>query len=150
MVVRIGRGIDVGWVIAAVGAGLEVIGWYQVSGQPTEPQQLPYLASATIPGAALIVAGAVLAAGHRRAEPPGNARRSSVSNSALERAGLWALPDGSYLHRADCPLIDGKPQAFRVTEPAAEDGDADSGRAGPTKPCPICQPDLITLGTGPR
>ena len=37
--------------LAGVGAVLCVLGWYQISGQPTVAQQLPYLASATIPGA---------------------------------------------------------------------------------------------------
>ncbi|RAG83251.1 hypothetical protein DN069_23395 [Streptacidiphilus pinicola] len=39
-----------------------VLGWYGVSGERYAERQLPYLASATIPGAALIVAGAVLLA----------------------------------------------------------------------------------------
>jgi hypothetical protein len=142
LVVRIGRGIDLGWVIAAVGVGLEVVGWYQVSGQPTEAQQLPYLASATIPGAALIVAAAVLIAGRQRVETRGSAQGAYAPNSALQRAGLWALPDGSYVHRADCPLIDGKPEAFQVTGAAADDG---TGRVAPTTPCPICQPDLVAV-----
>src|SRR5579859_3819475 len=51
-----------GWVTAAAGAVLCVLGWYGVSGESVAERQLPYLASATIPGAALIVAGAVLVA----------------------------------------------------------------------------------------
>ncbi len=134
MVVRIGRGIDLGWVIAAVGAGLEVVGWYQVSGQPTEAQQLPYLASATIPGAALIVAGAVLIAGRRHAQARGGTREDYAPAGTTGRVGLWALPDGSYVHRGDCPLLDGKPEAFEVTG---------SPPSKPARPCPICEPDLV-------
>ncbi|WP_436787444.1 hypothetical protein [Yinghuangia sp. YIM S10712] len=52
-----------GWVVALVGAVLCVVGWYGVSGEKHEGRQIPYLASATVPGAALIVAGAVLVAG---------------------------------------------------------------------------------------
>jgi hypothetical protein len=124
---------------------LDVVGWYQISGQPTEAQQLPYLASATIPGAALIVAGAVLIAGRRRVDARGDASRAYTAldnkgSGAVRRAGLWALPDGSYLHRGDCPLLDGKPEAFEVT--GAEAGH-DGGPAAPTRPCPICEPDLV-------
>lgn len=49
-----------GWIVALVGAVLCVVGWYGVSGEKHEARQIPYLASATVPGAALIVAGAVL------------------------------------------------------------------------------------------
>jgi hypothetical protein len=133
VVVRIGPGIDPGWLIAAVGVGLEVVGWYQISGQPTEAQQLPYLASATVPGAALIVAGAVLIGGRRHADARDAVRGTYAAARAVQRAGLWALPDGSYVHRGDCPLLDGKPEAFEVTS------------AGPARPCPICEPDPDTV-----
>lgn len=145
MVVRIGPGVDLGWVIAAVGVGLSVVGWYQISGQSTEAQQLPYLASATIPGAALIVAGAVLIAGRRNVQSQSQSRSGTrgtgtyASVGAVPRAGLWALPDGSYVHRGDCPLLDGKPEAFEVTAAA----DADGRPSAPTRPCPICEPDLV-------
>lgn len=135
MVVRIGPGIDLGWVIAAVGVGMDVVGWYQISGQPTEAQQLPYLASATIPGAALIVAGAVLVAGRRRVEARDGAQGAYTSTRTAQRTGLWALPGGSYVHRGDCPLLDGKPEAFEVTG---------SPPSAPTRPCPICEPDPVT------
>ena len=145
-----GPGPEPGWLVAAVGVGLTVLGWYQISGQPTEAQQLPYLASATIPGAALIVAGTVMVAARRIADAAGR---------AVGRGGLWALPDGSYVHRADCPLIDGKPEAFQVAGEGAGSGAAESGAAGsgaaesgtaepgagPRRPCPICDPDLELL-----
>jgi len=137
VVVRFGPGVDVGWVVAAVGAGLEIVGWYQVSGQPTEAQQLPYLASATIPGAALIVAGAVLIAARRRPEATGRSGRVAVVRT-VRRDGLWAVPDGSYLHRGDCPLLDGKAEAFEVPL------DGDGSDSTPSRACPICEPDLIT------
>jgi hypothetical protein len=164
VVVRIGPGVDPGWIVAAVGVGLDVVGWYQISGQPTEAQQLPYLASATIPGAALIVAGAVLIAARRR--DPVGARRLSPGATDVHgrRDGLWALPDGSYLHRPDCPLLDGKPEAFEVSaDGTAQDGAVPDetapdqtapdqtapnqkvpDRTVPSRPCPICEPDLVT------
>lgn len=51
-----------GWVSLAAGGVLCVIGWYGTSGERFVEQQIPYLASSTVPGAALIVAGAVLLA----------------------------------------------------------------------------------------
>ena len=149
MVVRIGPGIELGWLVAAVGVGLDAVGWYQISGQPTEAQQLPYLASATIPGAALIVAGAVLIAGSRRAADAVGSRTAGgtgMSHSAGQD-GLWALPDGSYLHRRDCPLLDGKPEAFEVTAVPVSGTTVESSTAPkseaapPTRLCPICEPD---------
>lgn len=135
MVVRFGPGVELGWVVAAVGAGMDVIGWYQISGQPTEAQQLPYLASATIPGAALIVAGAVLIAARRATRPEApRGGREGIAYPDLS-GGLWAVPDGSYLHRAQCPLLDGKPEAFEVA--------AGANGPGPARACPICDPDLV-------
>lgn len=55
-----------GWLVGLCGVLLCALGWYGVSGERYEARQLPYLASATIPGAALIVAGAVLVVGTRR------------------------------------------------------------------------------------
>jgi hypothetical protein len=140
VVVRIGPGIELGWLVAAVGVGMDVVGWYQVSGQPTEAQQLPYLASATIPGAALIVAGAVLIAGSRRATGAAGRRTTggaTVSSSAGQ-GGLWAVPDGGYLHRGDCPLLDGKPEAYEVT---AAGMSVPGTSAPPTRACPVCEPE---------
>lgn len=55
-----------GWFVALVGGLLCAIGWYGVSGEKYEARQIPYLASASIPGAALIIAGAVLIAARSR------------------------------------------------------------------------------------
>ena len=71
-----------GWFAVAAGAVLCVLGWYGVSGESVIEQQLPYLASATIPGAALIVAGVLLVA----------ARPSHRTQSADQRIEtLYAL-----------------------------------------------------------
>ncbi|MFI2606611.1 hypothetical protein [Kitasatospora sp. NPDC018619] len=61
-----------GWLLAAVGAVLCVLGWYGASGERFVEQQVPYLASSTIPGAALIVSGAVLVALRPPPAPPGH------------------------------------------------------------------------------
>jgi hypothetical protein len=68
-----------GWLVALCGVLLCALGWYGVSGERYEARQVPYLASATIPGAALIVAGAVLVVGTRR---DGAAAVSGPSGSA--------------------------------------------------------------------
>ncbi|MGH6657126.1 MAG: hypothetical protein ACRDVE_18220 [Actinocrinis sp.] len=143
MVVRIGPGVDPGWVVAGVGVALDVVGWYQISGQPTEAQQLPYLASATIPGAALIVAGAVLLAARRRVRDPGTRGTFATAGNPRRRTGLWALPDGSYVHRGDCPLLDGKPDAFELTATGDGTAPATAVEHPPTRLCPVCEPDVV-------
>ena len=161
MVVRIGPGPEPGWLVVAVGVGMTVVGWYQISGQPTVAQQLPYLASATIPGSALIIVGAMMILARRMAGwsgrggdaygtpqqatqaygAAGGTGRDDAASGRRETDGrLWALPGGNYAHRSDCPLIDGKPEAFEVTREAVTDGSA------PRRACPICDPDVATLG----
>lgn len=54
-----------GWLTAGLGVVLLILGWYGVSGQSVVAQQLPYLASASIPGAALVIGGLVLAGAER-------------------------------------------------------------------------------------
>jgi hypothetical protein len=161
VVVRIGPRVEPGWLVIAVGAGMTVVGWYQISGQPTEAQQLPYLASATIPGSALIIVGSLMILARRiagwigsRGGPYGTIRDATAAYGVADGSGrddaasgrrgtdgrLWALPGGNYAHRSDCPLIDGKPEAFEVTREAVADGSA------PRRACPICDPDLAVLG----
>ncbi|MEU7577392.1 hypothetical protein AB0B50_07295 [Streptomyces sp. NPDC041068] len=130
----------------AAGAVLCVIGWYGISGERFAERQLPYLASCTVPGAALIVAGAVLLTHGRSTlaaarveelygllvatEPPASAERprSPVATSGE----LLMVPGGTLWHRADCPLVAGKPEAV----PA----DATALSTGGLAPCPICEP----------
>jgi hypothetical protein len=57
----------IGVLCVTAGAVLSVIGWWQISGESVVAKQLPYLASASIPGAALVIAGAVLIASRGRA-----------------------------------------------------------------------------------
>lgn len=51
----------VGGAVAFVGVLLLVLGWYLISGQAVAAKQIPYLASASLPGAVLVVCGALLA-----------------------------------------------------------------------------------------
>lgn len=93
-----------GWIVVLIGAVLCAVGWYGVSGEKHEARQLPYIASATVPGAALIVAGAVLVAARQRG--------GGASDEALRRqvAELHAL----------------------ILEPVGADGEVDRTAAGAT------------------
>ncbi|MEU3820986.1 hypothetical protein AB0E74_15385 [Streptomyces sp. NPDC030392] len=123
----------------AGGAVLCVLGWYGASGERFAERQLPYLASGTVPGAALIVAGAVWTAvgaagsggaasprGDGPSDEPGGAFRPSSGAPPVR------VPDGTLAHRPDCPLVAGRPDAVPV-------GDAT------LDPCPVCEPG----GDGP-
>ena len=138
-----------GWAALAAGAVLCVIGWYGVSGERHAERQLPYLASCSIPGAALIVAGAVLLAHGRgtiaatrveelygllvAAEPEGTEPGTASAAAPLAVSGeLLMVPGGTLWHRADCPLVTGKAEAVPV--------DAKLVRGGELSPCPICEP----------
>ncbi|MEU6824706.1 hypothetical protein ABZ921_29085 [Streptomyces atriruber] len=130
----------------ATGAVLCVIGWYGVSGERFAERQLPYLASCTVPGAALIVAGALLLTHGRSAlaaarveelygllvatEPVAAGERAPAP--AAGDGTLLMVPGGTLWHRADCALVAGKPEAV----PA----DATVLSAQALAPCPICEP----------
>ncbi|MBR8640917.1 hypothetical protein KEF29_20355 [Streptomyces tuirus] len=138
-----------GWAALAAGAVLCVVGWYGVSGERFAERQLPYLASCTIPGAALIVSGAVLLAHGRSsiaaarveelygllvaaepAEADGGGR--AVLAPLAVSGELLKVPGGTLWHRADCPLVAGKAEAVPV--------DPDTVAGGELRPCPICEP----------
>ncbi|MFF3840824.1 hypothetical protein [Streptomyces sp. NPDC001930] len=136
-----------GLLAAAGGAVLCVLGWYGISGERFAERQLPYLASCTVPGAALVVAGAILVVAAyalpvRPPEPhgphgPGTAADGSAAagDPAAEEdtpppssdGPPLRVPGGTLAHRPDCPLIAGKPEA-------TEAGDA------ALAPCPVCEP----------
>ncbi|MEI5099762.1 hypothetical protein RB200_15780 [Streptomyces sp. PmtG] len=134
----------------ATGAVLSVIGWYGISGERFAERQLPYLASCTVPGAALIIAGAILLAHGRSAlaaarveelyallvtvegQEQAAAGADGVTAPAATSREPRAVPGGTLWHRADCPLVAGKPDAV----PA----DAGAVAAGGLTPCPICAP----------
>jgi hypothetical protein len=130
-----------------------VLGWYGISGESVVEEQLPYLASATIPGAALIVAGAVLVLG-RPARRTEQADRRIDSLYALlvadaaedanaepppaepdDEATLLAVPGGTLYHRRDCPLVADKPAAVPI--------DAATVRERSLTPCPVCDPPVF-------
>ena len=138
-----------GWFVVAAGAVLCVLGWYGVSGESVIEQQLPYLASATIPGAALIVAGAMLIASRpphrteqadRRIETlytllvadPTETDPSPTHSHPDDPQALLAVPGGTLYHRRDCPLV--------ADKPTAEPIDAATAAERGLTPCPVCEP----------
>ncbi|MDV9192637.1 hypothetical protein R6L23_31260 [Streptomyces sp. SR27] len=120
-----------GLAALAGGAVLCVLGWYGISGERFAERQLPYLASCTVPGAALIVAGAVfVVAGAVLPGPPRERRRPTApeEDPAPSSDGpLLRVPGGTLAHRPDCPLVADKPEAVAV------------GGAS-LAPCPVCEP----------
>ncbi|MGA4847979.1 hypothetical protein ACOBQB_17645 [Streptomyces sp. G5(2025)] len=139
----------------AGGAVLCVLGWYGVSGERFAERQLPYLASCTVPGAALIVAGAVLLTHGRSALAAARVEElygllvATGTTEAEERpkvpvatsGTLLMVPGGTLRHRADCPLVAGKPEAL----PA----DTTTVATGTLAPCPICEPQRPGTETEP-
>ncbi|MFE0646158.1 hypothetical protein ACFW2Y_31820 [Streptomyces sp. NPDC058877] len=119
-----------GLATVAGGAVLCALGWYGISGERYAERQLPYLASCTVPGAALIVAGAVLigVAALLPAPPPKPAPAEPEETSPPSSEGPpLRVPGGTLAHRPDCPLVAGKAEAVDV-------GDAELA------PCPVCEP----------
>jgi hypothetical protein len=89
---------SVGGAVAFVGVLLLVVGWYLISGQALAAKQLPYLASASLPGAVLVVCGTVFGltgASERDAEA---ARRIAELHALLTEA---VGSDGSAAGEAD-------------------------------------------------
>ncbi|MFF8377384.1 hypothetical protein ACF07V_14810 [Streptomyces sp. NPDC015661] len=119
-----------GLAAAAGGAVLCALGWYGISGERFAERQLPYLASCTVPGAALLVAGAVLvgAAALLPVRPPEPRPPPPEETPPPSSDGpLLRVPEGTLAHRPDCPLVAGKAEAVPV-------GDAELA------PCPVCEP----------
>ncbi|XIE77967.1 hypothetical protein AB6O49_06625 [Streptomyces sp. SBR177] len=127
-----------GLVAAAGGTVLCVAGWYGISGERFAERQLPYLASCTVPGAALLVAAAVLCTGAALlSRAPGRSEEAKQEEEEEDEPSAPAapsstgpplrVPGGTLAHRPDCPLVAGRPEA----EPAGEAG---------LDPCPVCEP----------
>ena len=127
----------VGSALALAGGVLLFVGWWGVSGESVVALQLPYLASSTLPGVALMVAGAVIASAWWRT--PVDPRVDTLYALLTEATphGLGAggpdsgahvtVEGGTLVHRADCPLAAGK----AVTAVARSAAQA-------LEPCPVC------------
>lgn len=73
-----------GGTVGLLGVLLLVLGWYLVSGEAVAGKQLPYLASASIPGAVLVVCGFGLAISGTT--DPDTARRIAELHALLTEA----------------------------------------------------------------
>ncbi len=135
-----------GWAVAGVGVVLLVLGWYGISGEAIVARQLPYLASATLPGAALLVCGAVLVAVERTARRTDETQRRvaelhallvepvrelSPADGADDDGSRLAVAGGSRVHHRGCPLLAGKEARPVSPEDVAALGLRD---------CPLCEP----------
>jgi hypothetical protein len=142
-----------GVVVAAVGVVLLIVGWYKVSGEADVGRQMPYVVSACLPGAALLVAGAVLIAAERwrdaatrtdervdalyalftePAEPsPAPPASAAPSTDPAVDGDLVTVDGTTRYHRAACPLVAGKP-VHNVAATEVNDRHLE--------PCPVCDP----------
>jgi len=73
-----------GGAVMFVGVLLLVLGWYLISGEAIAAKQLPYLASASLPGAVLVVCGFVFALSGT--SDPDTARRIAELHALLTEA----------------------------------------------------------------
>ena len=149
-----------GTALALAGAVLLFLGWYGVSGRASIGEQMPYLASGSIPGAALVVAAAVVLASestqrttqrtdalvaelHALLVEEGEAVEAApvatvvaVVETSREPDAVVALPAGEYYHRAGCALVADK-SGVEPLDAAAIDRRRLSA-------CPVCEPDRPT------
>jgi hypothetical protein len=141
-----------GWlgaVLVVVGAALLIAGWWGISGESVVALQMSYVASATIPGAAMVIAGAVLFSGESARRDAADSARmiatlydlltvASASRPETETAvaddgqTLVTVPGGNRYHRASCALVEGKAGVTTV--------DAAAIAAQQLQPCPVCNP----------
>jgi hypothetical protein len=142
-----------GVVVAAVGVVLLIVGWYKVSGEADVGRQMPYVVSACLPGAALLVAGAVLIAAERWrdavlrtdqrvdalyalfTEPAEPAPPTAPSADPTVDGHLVTVDGTTRYHRAACPLVAGKP-VHNVAATEVNDRHLE--------PCPVCDPPAPT------
>jgi hypothetical protein len=139
-----------GWLGIAVGIGGAVsltVGWWGISGESVVALQLPYIASASIPGAALVIAGAALLSGESARRSAADSARMiatlydlmTVAAAALpessvgdEEHSLVIVPGSNRYHRASCALVERKPGVTAV--------DAATIVSHQLQPCPLCHP----------
>jgi len=151
-----------GWILVGVGLLLILVGYLGISREALVAKQLPYLISGGIGGIALVGFGAMLVGTEdlKRTQeridhledlvadlhnallsrPDAPVLSSNGDSGGERRAGanatLMALPGGQSYHRADCSMIEGKPEAKPVTAGAAR-------RQG-LKPCRLCEPQTAS------
>jgi hypothetical protein len=83
-----------GWLLAGVGVVLLILGWYGASGQAHVAQQIPYVASASLPGVALVISGAVLVGAERLRVAGGADGATAALVAELHELLTEPLPQG--------------------------------------------------------
>ena len=143
----------IGVVLVVAGIALLWLGWYEVAGETVVARQLPFVASASVPGAALLVAGAVLIGSEisRRSSEQAERMMATLYRLLTEEtvaggtgapgvegfradASVVAVAGGTRYHRRECPLIEGKPDIRTV--------DRQEVRRLAMQPCPVCSPTI--------
>ena len=136
-------------MLASTGAVLLVLGWWFVSGEARMAAQLPYLASCSFPGAALLISGIVLISRPRHApsDPRVDLLVALLTEAEAQTAETSTLVNpltpvthgltdfvvvsgAKHYHRPDCELVRGK-HTRRHDAAAAP---------GALAACPLCKP----------
>ena len=119
-----------GWILAAVGVIVIIVGWYGVSGQALVAKQLPYLISGGLGGVALVGIGAAMISAERRRQDTGRIERLEEMVAEL-RSVLVSHPEAP----ADWPT-------------ASDPFGAAAGHPGPSANGAARSSGLVALPTG--
>lgn len=145
---RVGIGVAAGWVLAAVGVVMVVVGYYEVSGTADVARQLSYFSSADVGGLCCLGAGAVLIISdhYRQLRRSVEEVRSAAGVQATAAwpdpasrhtggmLGLVKLPASETVHAADCVFVVDKENLEPVSAHEAQ-------RQG-LRPCQVCAPSV--------
>jgi hypothetical protein len=132
-----------GSVLMPTGLILILLGWYGAARTSYDFQQVPYLISGGILGAAMTVAGGFLYFGYWLTRVVRESQRQRAELTRLVEvltaqsgppavaglSGLVATATGSLVHRVDCALVRDKPGLRSVNADAPG-----------LRPCKVCQP----------
>jgi hypothetical protein len=137
--------------MGVAGAVMLFLGWWGVSGTATIGEQMPYIASGSLPGVALVVAAAIvlMSESTQRSTQRTDALIAELHQLLVEDvpveataapgaisdlpAGIVALSTGELYHAADCALVVGKPGVQPTSAAAIDERHLAA--------CPICEPE---------
>jgi hypothetical protein len=143
-----------GSILFPTGIVIILLGWYGAAHTSYDFQQVPYLISGGILGAALTTVGGFLYFGYWISRLVAEGRRERVElaglltrldnrlaameamsangagRSAVSASAFVATATGTLVHRPGCSLIAGKPGLRAVIDPVGEG----------LKPCKVCEP----------
>ena len=114
-----------GWILAALGIIVIIVGWYGVSGEALVAKQLPYLISGGLGGVALVGIGAAMISAERRRQDTGRIERLEEMVGEL-RAVLLAHPDAPSVRAAGT----GSPSGLGAARSGPSTNGAAPGGAG--------------------